>query len=252
MTVTAQTVDFLAGGYRFLPGVSQYSGGVAALPGHEIIRVRFRRPVPLADGFARIEQLIATTGRPLAAFCACELRSPAPFTEAGFKAFNAAYCSVLERWGIYRDGTNPVARSNVCPEIAPPTEPAFHAFCFTVPAATEAPSFVVSGSGEVPEGKANYRDHIVRRGETSADALRDKARFVLAEMERRLRCLGAGWAGTTASAAYTVFDLYPFLADEIVARGAAAHGLTWHFDRPPIVDIDFEMDCRGLATERVV
>ena len=36
------TVDFSAGGYRFLPGVFQYSGGVAALSGHAIERVRFR------------------------------------------------------------------------------------------------------------------------------------------------------------------------------------------------------------------
>ncbi len=37
-------VDFVPGGhYRFIPSVFQYSGGVAALPGHEIRRVRFRR-----------------------------------------------------------------------------------------------------------------------------------------------------------------------------------------------------------------
>ena len=64
-----------------------------------------------------------------------------------------------------------MARSNVCPEHAPPAEPAFHAFSFTVPAEAASPSFVVSGSGEVPEGKANYRDHIVRPGDTSPDGL---------------------------------------------------------------------------------
>lgn len=245
-------VDFAAGGYRYVPGVAQYSGGVAALPDHEIVRVRFRQPLPLEAGFARIEEIIGEAGRPMTAFCACELRSPAPFSEAGFKSFNAAYCGVLERWGIYRDGVNPVARSNVCPEIAPPDAPAFHAFCFTVEALNVAPSFVVAGSGEAPEGKANYRDHIVRRGDTSPDGLREKALFVLAEMERRMACLGFGWADATAAQVYTVFDLYPFLATEIVTRGAAAHGLTWHFNRPPVVDLDYEMDCRGLAIEKVI
>jgi hypothetical protein len=33
---------------------------------------------------------------------------------------------------------------------------------------------------------------------------------VLGEMERRLGILGFGWADTTASQVYTVFDLYPF------------------------------------------
>ena len=58
-------VDFSAGGYRFLPSVFQYSGGVAALPGHAIERVCFHAPVPLADGFARIERFITAAGRPL-------------------------------------------------------------------------------------------------------------------------------------------------------------------------------------------
>ena len=46
--------DFTAGGYRFVPGGFQFSGGVAATQGYEIKRFRFRIPVPLADGFARI------------------------------------------------------------------------------------------------------------------------------------------------------------------------------------------------------
>ena len=48
------TSDFAAGNYRFIPAVFQYSSGVAANPGFEIERVRFDRPVPLADGFAQI------------------------------------------------------------------------------------------------------------------------------------------------------------------------------------------------------
>ena len=87
---------FAAGGYRYVPGVMQYSAGVAAMPGYEIVRVRFRRPVPLDAGFARIERLIGDAGRPLAAFCACELRSPAPFTEAGFRAYRRAAASQAE------------------------------------------------------------------------------------------------------------------------------------------------------------
>jgi hypothetical protein len=79
--------------------------------------------------------------------------------------------------------------------------------------------------------------------------MREKAVFVLAEMERRLKLLGFSWADTTASQVYTVHDLHPFLADEIVRRGAARAGLTWHFCRPPVQGLEYEMDCRGVAVE---
>jgi len=246
------TAAFTAGGYRYIPAVFQYSGGVAAEPGFEIVRVRFRWPIPLAQGFARIERMIGEAGRPLTAFCACELRSPAPFTEDGFRAFNEVYAGTLRKWGVMQGDTNPVARSNVCPAIDPPSKPSFHVFSFTVAAQATAPTFVVAGSGEAAEGKANYRDHTIRRGETSPDAIREKALFVLGEMERRLSLLGFSWADTTATQVYTVHDLHPFLADEIVRRGAARAGLTWHYCRPPVRDLEYEMDCRAIMNERIV
>ena len=193
------TADFEAGGYRYIPAVFQYSGGVAAMPGYAIRRLRFRDPVPLAEGFRRAERLMAEAGRPPTAFCACELRSPAPFSEDGFRAFNQVYVVTLERWGIFREGDNPVARSNVCPAIDPPAEPSLYALSFTVAEDAAAPSFVIAGSGEAQEGRGSYRERTVRRGETSPDAMRDKARFVLGEMERRMALLGFAWRDTTAA-----------------------------------------------------
>jgi hypothetical protein len=49
-----------------------------------------------------------------------------------------------------------------------------------------------------------------------------------------------------------VHDLHPFLGDEIVRRGAARAGLTWHYGRPPVRDLEYEMDCRAIAEERVI
>jgi hypothetical protein len=244
--------DYLPGNYRYIPGVFQYSAGVAAAPDYEIRRVQFHEAVPLARGFERAAAYIQGAGRPLTAFCACELRSPAPFTEDGFRAFNETYVGTLARWGLCDGRTNPVARSNVCPEIDPPSEPSFHAFSFTLAAREAPPSFVIAGSGEAPEGRSSYAAHIVRRGETSTEAMREKARFVLVEMERRLGLLGFAWPDTTATQVYTVHDLYPFLADEIVRRGAARAGLTWHFCRPPVRELEFEMDCRGIASEQII
>jgi hypothetical protein len=243
---------FAKGGYRFIPGMFQYSGGVAAEPGHRIERVRFKTPVPLTEGFKRIEAIITAAGRPLTALCACELRSPEPFTEAGFIAFNTIYIVTLKAWGITDGVINPVARSNVCPELRKPSVPSFHAFSYTVKQDGAEPSFVVSGSGEAPEGKGSYGGHVVRPGDTSAEGLREKAAAVLGEMQRRMALLGFGWRDTSATQVYTVFDLYPHLAEEIVARGAADHGLTWHYCRPPVNVLDYEIDCRGVAVERVV
>jgi hypothetical protein len=246
------TTDFPPGGYRYIPAVFQYSGGVAALPGFAVQRFRFRTPLPLRHGFERIEQTIRAAERPLTAFCACELRSPAPFSEQGFRGFNESYVVTLEKWGLYKGRTNPVARSNVCPEIEPPAEPCFHAFSFTVESAEAIPTFVVAGGAEAKEGPGDYRDRIVRRGDTTPDAMREKARFVLAEMERRLSLFGLGWPDTTATQIYTVHDLHPFLADEIVKRGAARAGIDWHYCRPPVQGLEFEMDCRGVLTEQVI
>ena len=246
------TAIFAPGGYRFIPAVFQYSGGVAAEHGFEIVRVRFHKPVALSDGFARIEQVIRAAGRPLTAFCACELRSGAPFTEDGFRAFNEIYAGTLRRWGVMDGDTNPVARSNVCPDIDPPGEPSFYAFCYTVAAQGQMPTFIVAGSGEAAEGMGNYRDHTIRPGETSPEAMRDKAVWVLGEMERRLSALGFAWRDTTATQVYTVQDLHPFLEGEIMRRGAARAGLTWHYARPPVVGLEYEMDCRAVTDERVI
>jgi hypothetical protein len=244
---------FAAGGYRYIPAVFQYSGGVAAEPGFEIERARFFRPLPLEEAFSRIESHLRSIGRPLTAFCQCELRSPAPFTEDGFRAFNRIYVGTLERWGIFANENNPIARSNVCPAIEPPVSPSFYAFSYTIPARSGTrPTFVIAGSGEAPEGKPNYRDYIVRRGDVSPDGLREKARFVLGEQERRMALLGFSWRDVTATHIYSVHDIYPLMSAEIVARGASQGGATWHYCRPPVVELDYEMDCRGLARELIL
>ena len=231
---------FTPGGYRFIPAVFQYSGGVAAEPGFRIERVVFRRPVPLAAGFQRVESVIKARGRPLTAFCACELRSPAPFTDQGFRDFNELYVGTLAKWGIYDGKINPVARSNVCPEIAPPPEPSFHAFSFTVPSDGVRPlaSSVVSNRNRPGEGSdpvfsgpstfvspaargARRRGDLprttVRYGETSPDAIREKALSSL----MRGSALGPArpvLGNHYGHQVYTVHDS-TLLADEIVRRG---------------------------------
>ena len=249
--VASSTRAFADGGYRYIPGVFQYSAGVVASEGFEIRRIRFQNPMSVQDGFARIKQVLTEHGRPLTAFCACELRSPNQFSEEGFRSFNTTYVDTLEKWGIYDGRSNPVARSNVCPEVNEPEAPQFYAFSYTVEANGSGPSFVVAGSGEAQEGHANYRDHIVRLGDVSPDAIVEKAGFVLTEMERRLSALGFGWSDVTATQLYTVHNIHHFLQQGIEARGATPAGLTWYYARPPIVGLEYEMDCRRVLVETV-
>ncbi len=152
-------------------------------------------------------------GLPPTAFCACELRSPAPFTDEGFRQFNRAYVGTLERWGIMKKEANPVARSNVCPKrsrrrrcrASTPSRSRSR------PRTTDE-SFVIAGSGEAQEGAGPYGAKTIRYRETSADAMREKAVFVLAQMEKRMAASRPSWADTTATQVYTVHDLHPFLA----------------------------------------
>jgi len=247
------TSDFSAGNYRFIPAVFQYSSGSAALPGYEIERVRFEKWLPLAEGFAAAAKYIQAAGRPLTSFCACELRSPAAFTDEGFRNFNQHYVKTLAEWGIYDGTTNPVARSNVCPEIDPPAAPSFFAFCFTRPSQNATPTFVIAGGAEAREGSRPYAERTVRYRDLSPEGLREKVRFTTREqMENRLGQFGFGWKDTTGVQAYSIRDFHPVMSEELVSRGAVRSGLTWHFARPPVVDLEFEMDCRRVMRETVI
>jgi hypothetical protein len=226
------------GGFAFLEGVFPYSQGAVALEGHAIERACFARPVPVAEGFRRIAAHLESLGRPKTALCACELRSPKPFSFAGFAEFNRGYVTVLEQWGLYRDGRNAVARSNVAPAVEPPAEPSFHAFSYTVPAAQAQRDFVVAGSGEWPEG-GRFPEDIV-------SGMHNKVAWVLDKMEERMRGLG-GFAFRDASAVQ-VYTVRRFPVERVAQRAGSA--LVWHYCRPPIEGLEFEMDLRRVSLER--
>jgi hypothetical protein len=253
----SDVVVFEAGNYRYVKGVFQYSGGVAAETGYEIERARFAKPVPLRDGFAAVESHLKAIGRPSTAFAACELRSPAPFTEQGFFDFNKQYVTTLERWGIYKDGAepaNPVARTNVCPMYGPPAEPMLYAFSYTVPARSDASrgSFILSGAGEGRGGGQIHADRIIRLHDTSPEGMREKVIAVVTEMERRLTLLGFTWRDAGSTQAYTVQNIGHLVGEVLAARGACEGGLAWHYARPPVVNLEYEMDVRAPAREIVI
>jgi len=241
-------IPFPDGGYAFLEGVFPYSQGVVALPDFAIERVTFTHPVPMAEGFRKIAQYLGAQNRPTTALCACELRSPKQFSFEGFAEFNKGYVAVLEKWRLYRNAKNPVARSNVAPERDAPAEPCFHAFCYTVPSVRTG-CFVVAGSGEWPEG-GRFPEDIVAHRDLSAGGLKRKSDWVLDMMETRMKQLGVHWTKEAVTQIYTVHDIHT-LVPKIQQRVQPTR-ITRHNCRPPIEGLDYEMDVRGVSVERVL
>lgn len=111
--------------YRFITHQFQYCGGVAAEPASAPSARASRDPCRWPKASRRSKPTSA--GSELAdRFLASDLRSPGQFTDAGFVAFNRHYVERLAAWGIFHDEVNPVARSDVCLEIAPPATPSFY------------------------------------------------------------------------------------------------------------------------------
>lgn len=244
-------VDHPTGNYLFLPGISPYSCGVVASPGYEIVQVTFQEPPAYQLGFERIVEFLAAHQRPKSALCAISLRSPRPFTFQGFAEFNRQYTTILQSWGVFVGGANPIARTNIAPVVDPPMEPCLYGFSFTRPSANDsARTFVVAGAGELPEGVL-ARESIVALSDLSANGLATKTRFVMDLMESRLLGLGAHWAQVTSVNVYTIHSLTPLLPRLILPRmnGSSIHSVHWYYSRPPVEEIEYEMDVRGVQTE---
>jgi len=243
------------GGYRFVPGISAYSGGVIAQPGHELHRVTLGEWLPWRTGFEQIDAHLASVGRPRAALCAVDLRCNAPHAFDGFGSFNDEYRTLLDSWGVLVDDHNPVARTNVAPRDDPPDQTVIHAFTYTAPIAatiSDSASFVVAGAGDLADQSDLRPEAIVAPGNTTAEGMAAKGTCVLDEMESRMGALGVGWADVTVTDVYTVEPLHQLLGTALVPRmgPAARQGVVWHASRPPIAGLDFEMDLRGGCLER--
>lgn len=248
---SAGSVDHPDVGYAYVPGISPYSAGVRALAGHHIRRVQLRRSLPWREGFAIIDQVLATAGRPSRALCSIELRCPEPHSFGGFGSFNDEYRSALaDRNILFDDGTNPVARTNVAP-AQPPAETELYAFAFTSDTSTgDRPSFVVSGAGDLHD-QADMRPEAIVGGDGSwLDTGAERTAVVVDEIESRMASLGVDWADTDTVVAYTVQDVGLVIRSVNDRLGpAAARGVLWHLARPPIAGLLYEMDARGGLTE---
>ena len=246
-----QLIENMQGNYKFLTGIAPYSSGVVAMPGYEIVNVTFHNPLPYQQGFIAVEQYLNRQNRSRQALCAVTLRSPKPFTFEGFADFNGEYQELLANWDVIVEGKNPIARTNVVPVLQAPDEPILYAFSYTRPTDDgDSPTFVVAGAGDLVEGELSP-DKIVRDGETSTDALQEKAAYVMSMMEARLNGLGVAWPSVTIANIYTARALQPYLESTILEPllTSALHGVRWFFSTPPIQGLEFEMDVRAIRHE---
>jgi len=239
-----------SGAYDFLTGISAFSGGVRAHDGYEIVRATFGEVVPWREGFDRIERQLESEKVVPSSLCSVELRCPRPYSSDGFDTFNAQYVDRLLSIGVFASGAdNPVGRTNVAPLDYAPQDQGMFAFSYTRPATIEGRvSFVIAGGGEVRGGTINS-DTIVRYGESSPDAIGEKAFFVLDVMEKRMTGLGLTWQDARMINIYTMHPVDGPVTDAILERVGAATVRGIHLFRaaPPVVDIEYEMDIKGPA-----
>jgi hypothetical protein len=244
-------LDNTKGGYRFLTGIAPYSAGVITMPGYEIVRATLQRPLPYLAGFELVDQFLTALERPRAALCAVELRLPQPLSFAGFAEFNADYQALLAEWDLLVAERNPIARTNIAPVLAAPETPSLYAFSYTIPCEITDATFIIAGAGDLNDQANLSAAAVVRPGETTPEALRQKAITVMDVMTARLTGLGIDWESATTVDIYTTHPMESFLTDVILAPmgHTAIHGIHWFFSHPPIEDLVFEMDLRGVRIE---
>jgi len=241
-------IDSPKGGFRFRKGGNKYSsGGTVAKAGFEIVHVTFATPPPLAKAFEMIDGFLKVQHRPPQALCGLELRSPKPFTYAAFGELSVRYVDLIEKRGMLIEGSNPIARVNIAPEMDPPGEVSLYGFSYTAPQKAGRPTFLAASgelSGEYPQG-------IMARGDTSPNGLRQKLTRELENLDRALREMGVTWNDVTNLAVFTVHDFHPILREFLLPRvgGAKNFGIRWYFARPPIEQLEIELQIRGCARE---
>lgn len=240
------------GNYTFIKGIGPFSSGCKAQPGYEIVHASFHPLPALQAGFALIERHLQNLGRPIQAVCGMELRIPQPLSSQAFNEFNAPYIKQLADWNMLIDGVNPVARTNVAPTVHLVPEPSLYGFSYTVPSQHQGTTFVLSGSAETRRAPKGEGYEIVSHGDVSPEGMRQKAEHVRDTLADRLQELEVTWADVTTVQLYTVHNVHALLETTLQPAQESRHGLQWHYSRPPVVELEYEMDARGVQQECIL
>ena len=240
------------GNYSYVAGHGTYCRDAVPHEGYAVAHAVFVDPPPLARGFELIKAYLGGLGRPMAALCGAELRIREPLSFDGFGAFNVTYIALLDSYGLRQNALGTMTRTNVSPEVAAakPAESSLFGFSFIVPGRRTGnhKTFVSSGSGELA---GDGREAIVRLGDTSADGMREKVRWVMHAISSRLPGLGLSMDDVTHANLYCVHPPESYLESEVlsVLGARAGLGVHWHYTRPPILELEFEADLKGVLHE---
>ena len=241
------------GNFQFIRGGAAFSSAVIADEGYAIVHATFLNPLPVAAGFDFIAEHLKQEGRPTQAVCGIELRSPRVLTSEEFGQFNAGvYRPALEKHDLLVDDVSPMTRSNLAPEINPPAQAVLYAFSYTVPLTVQdtARHFVLAGAADESGDPADPH-RAIRAGETSDDAMREKATFVMTTLSKRLAEFNLKLEDSTVLNMYTVHNIFSYLPDVLVqAMGSAGlRGVHWYYTRPPVAGLEVELDARRALRE---
>jgi hypothetical protein len=241
------------GNYTFIPGIGPFSSGVVAHPGFEIVHAVLKPFIPLEQGYLLVDRHLKDLRRTIGALCGMHLRIPKALSREAFDQFNVPYVDRLKSWGLHVDGANPVTRTNVALEFNPVTAPMLAGFFYTIPSDGRAATFVISGAPEISSRDLGIA-HIVARGDTSADGMRQKAECVIQVLGARLAEMSLSWQDATAINLYTIHDGHPLMVSTLIPAlgGASQAGITWHYARPPVTGLELEIDLHAVRRELIV
>jgi hypothetical protein len=246
-----QLEDHLSGNFRFVPDSATFCVGVVAMPGYAIAQVVLRELIPYRAGFNLIAAHLEAIGRPMVALCGIELRVTQPLSLPAFAALNNTYVELLRSYGLLVGELSPIARTNVAPAFNPPAEPALYAFSYTIPQPVSAArqNFILSGIGDLLVDDASGEASIVQEGDTSAAGMQAKAAYVLRLVEPLLRAFAVSIQDINQLCLYTIHEAHAIIRDQLLPLigPVAQYGLHWHYSRPPIRGVEFEIDLRSIA-----
>ncbi len=250
--MTLKVVLHPSGSYRFLPAITAYSAGFAASEGYEITALRLLDCPTLSVGLERIDQEIQRRGLPTSALAGLQLRSPGAFSFEAFAKFNDEYRQLLISRGLIIDGVNPISRTNVIPIHQKPAAPSIAVAFIVHPSQGQGGNdFVVAGAGEV-SGELGP-ENIVARGDLSQKGLSLKVDCVLDIMLERLHALEAANESPTIVNVYTVHEISGLTERiEIKLPATSRNGYTTWLSKPPVEELEFEMDCSRYSKWAVI
>jgi hypothetical protein len=124
------------------------------------------------------------------------------------------------------------------------------AFAYTVPESRGLQGgFMVAGSGEAREAAGQpYRDRIIALHDASVEGMRAKVEFVIEAMRLRLSALGLDWSAPHSTQIYTVLNIGHLVGECLARAGIVESGAMWHYARPPVEGLDYEMDVNGAVS----